>query len=176
VRLVALGAARYMPLEGMEEPQADNSSRNEEPRSRTPLPSRTRWVAGAVVLVVAAVTGMALGAGLGSRQGGPLSAQGVAGGRPTIVVASAGPSPSASPGVVAAASPSAVGTPGSSSAAVAGSTTYVVQPGDTLRSIAQDQYGDATLWPRIYDANRDVIGSDPDALNAGTKLQIPPQQ
>jgi len=49
-----------------------------------------------------------------------------------------------------------------------------VQPGDTLRSIAQDQYGDAGQWPKIYQANRDQIGDDPDALVAGQTLQIPP--
>jgi nucleoid-associated protein YgaU len=50
---------------------------------------------------------------------------------------------------------------------------YVVQPGDTLRSIARDEYGDPEQWPRVYDANRDVIGSDPDTLRAGTRLRIP---
>jgi nucleoid-associated protein YgaU len=52
---------------------------------------------------------------------------------------------------------------------------YVVQPGDTLRSIAEREYGDATQWPRIYDANRDVIGPDPDALQAGMQLRLPSQ-
>ncbi len=164
-----------MPLEGMEEPEAANGTdaANDDTRTRTPPPWRTRWAVGAVVLVIAAVIGIALGVSLGARQGGPLSGQGVAGGRPTIVLASVVPSPSAAPGAVAAASPSAVATP--APAGVAASSVYVVQSGDTLRSIAQDQYGDATLWPRIYDANRDVIGPDPDALIAGTKLQIPPQ-
>jgi LysM repeat protein len=165
-----------MPLEGMEEPEAQNGDTTPQARSGTPPRpgSKTRWVVGGVVLILAAVIGIALGASLGSRQGGPLSAQGDAGGRPTIVLASVVASPSASPAAVAAAaSPSPVATPASSS--VAGSKVYVVQPGDTLRSIAQDQYGDATLWPRIYDANRDVIGPDPDALIAGTKLQIPAQ-
>jgi nucleoid-associated protein YgaU len=56
------------------------------------------------------------------------------------------------------------------------STEYVVQPGDTLRSIALDQYGDAEQWQRIYQANRSTIGPNPDALVAGTKLEIPPPQ
>ena len=34
-------------------------------------------------------------------------------------------------------------------------------------------YGDAAQWPRIYDANRQTIGSDPDTLSAGTRLRIP---
>ena len=151
----------------MEEPEPTQGANEQPARTRTPL-WKTRWAVGVVVLIIAGVLGIALGASLGSRQGGPLSAQSVAGGRPTIVVASVAPSPSAAPAVVAGASPSPLAT-----VEVAASSVYVVQSGDTLRSIAQDQYGDATLWPRSYDANRDVIGPDPDALIAGTKLQIP---
>jgi nucleoid-associated protein YgaU len=53
--------------------------------------------------------------------------------------------------------------------------SYTVASGDTLRSIAQQVYGDADLWPRIYDANRDAIGPDPDTLRSGTVLRIPRQ-
>jgi nucleoid-associated protein YgaU len=35
---------------------------------------------------------------------------------------------------------------------------YRVQSGDSLWDIAQKFYGDGNLWPRIYDANRGVIG------------------
>ena len=151
----------------MEEPEATNP----EPRTRTPV-WRNRWVlAGVALVLVAAIAGASIGASMGSRQGGPLSAQGVAGGRPTIVVATA--APAVSPSVASVPSPSP-----QSSTVVAGATAvaeseYVVKPGDTLRSIAQDQYGDASQWPRIYDANRDAIGPNPDALIAGTKLRIP---
>jgi nucleoid-associated protein YgaU len=119
-------------------------------------------------LVVAAAIGVALGVSMGERQGGPLAGQGAGSGRPTIVVAGASVSPSvaASP----AASPAvAATTPTPTSASV----EYVVQPGDTLQTIARDQYGDAGMWRRIYDANRDAIGPDPDALRPGTKLQLP---
>lgn len=34
---------------------------------------------------------------------------------------------------------------------------HQVKPGDTLRSIADTYYGDAGLWERIYEANRDKI-------------------
>jgi nucleoid-associated protein YgaU len=54
--------------------------------------------------------------------------------------------------------------------------TYEVQSGDTLLSIAEQYYGDGTQWRRIYDANKDVIGSDPDKLKVGMKLKIPPKQ
>jgi LysM repeat protein len=48
--------------------------------------------------------------------------------------------------------------------------TYVVQPGDTLSSIAAGY--DAT-WQQIYDANRATIGPDPDLIQAGQQLTIP---
>jgi nucleoid-associated protein YgaU len=51
-----------------------------------------------------------------------------------------------------------------------------VQSGDTLLSVAEQFYGDTAQWRRIYDANKDVIGSDPDKLKIGMKLKIPPKQ
>jgi nucleoid-associated protein YgaU len=59
---------------------------------------------------------------------------------------------------------------------VAGGTSYDVQSGDTLLSSAQAQYGDGTQWRRIYDANKDTIGADPDKLKLGMTLKIPPKQ
>lgn len=49
---------------------------------------------------------------------------------------------------------------------------YTVVPGDTLSAIAQQKYGDANLWPRIFDANRDEI-SNPDLIFPGQVLRIP---
>jgi nucleoid-associated protein YgaU len=49
---------------------------------------------------------------------------------------------------------------------------YIVQRGDSLTTIAQKFYGDATKWPLIYDANRDVI-LRPSLLNIGTRVVIP---
>ncbi len=51
---------------------------------------------------------------------------------------------------------------------------YVVAEGDTLAVIANKVYGDSSLWQKIYDANKDVIGSDPDHIQIGMKLTIPP--
>jgi nucleoid-associated protein YgaU len=51
--------------------------------------------------------------------------------------------------------------------------TYVTQPGDTLWSIAEQFYGDGSLWPAIYQANRDLIGDDPSYIQAGWTLTIP---
>jgi 5'-nucleotidase / UDP-sugar diphosphatase len=66
-------------------------------------------------------------------------------------------------------------TPSASSSASEPEQTYTVQSGDTLLSISEQFYGDATKWRRIYDANKDVIGSDPDKLKLEMKLKIPPK-
>jgi hypothetical protein len=42
-----------------------------------------------------------------------------------------------------------------------------------MRIIAERFYGDGSQWPRIYDANSDVIGN-PDSLRFGMQLTIPP--
>lgn len=53
-------------------------------------------------------------------------------------------------------------------------TSYSVRAGDTLPSIANQFYGDANQWTTIYDANRAAIGNDPNVIQAGTQLTIPP--
>lgn len=52
-------------------------------------------------------------------------------------------------------------------------TTYVVQPGDTLISIAEKFYGDGKAFTDIYNANQEVI-LDPWNLRPGIELYIPP--
>ncbi len=51
--------------------------------------------------------------------------------------------------------------------------TYVVAAGDSLSKIAKRFYGDANDWRRIYEANKDVIGANPDLIRPGQKLRIP---
>lgn len=51
--------------------------------------------------------------------------------------------------------------------------TYTVGSGDVLGTISQKVYGTATKWRKIYDANRDVIGGDPNQLKPGMVLRIP---
>lgn len=53
--------------------------------------------------------------------------------------------------------------------------TYLVRSGDNLSSIARQFYGDATLWRVIFNANRNELGNNPDRLQAGMKLTIPPK-
>ncbi len=52
--------------------------------------------------------------------------------------------------------------------------TYIVHQGDSLFSIAQQVYGDGNQWQKIYQANRQIIGSDPNQLQPGMILSIPP--
>jgi nucleoid-associated protein YgaU len=51
-------------------------------------------------------------------------------------------------------------------------STYVVVAGDSLSKIAKKQYGNASKWPRIYEANRDTI-KNPDLIHPGQELRIP---
>lgn len=53
--------------------------------------------------------------------------------------------------------------------------SYTVKGGDTLSKIAEKIYGDASLYVKIYDANKDMIGSDPDQIKVGMTLKIPPK-
>ena len=61
------------------------------------------------------------------------------------------------------------------------STEVTVRPGDSLWSLSSARLGpyasdvDVALdWPRIYQANRDIIGTDPSLLRPGQVLQLPP--
>lgn len=51
--------------------------------------------------------------------------------------------------------------------------TYTVQSGDTLFIIAQKIYGDGNFWQQIYEANRALIGNDPNQIQLGMELVIP---
>lgn len=49
---------------------------------------------------------------------------------------------------------------------------YVIQKGDSLSAIAKRYYGNAKDYPRIFDANREVI-KNPDLIYPGQKIRIP---
>jgi LysM repeat protein len=49
---------------------------------------------------------------------------------------------------------------------------YTVTAGDTLSAIAA-RFEVRGGWPALYAANRSVVGPDPGAINAGTRLTIP---
>ena len=51
--------------------------------------------------------------------------------------------------------------------------TYTVRPGDSLSKIAKSLMGDAKKWRVLYEANKDVVGSNPDLIQPGQVLKIP---
>ena len=73
-----------------------------------------------------------------------------------------------------AAAPAAGGTDffGNSNPTTAGDS-YTVASGDSLSKIAQSHYGDAAKWHQIYEANKALIGSNPDLIEVGQVLTIP---
>lgn len=84
-----------------------------------------------------------------------VSIDGDAAGTPSGAVSSEGPTPD--DGGEAAPTPS----------------KYIVQSGDYLIKIAKAVYGDSSRWREIYDANRELIGSNPDLIFPGQELDIP---
>ena len=49
---------------------------------------------------------------------------------------------------------------------------YEIVSGDSLSAIAKQYYGKASEYPRIFEANREVI-KDPDLIFVGQKIRIP---
>jgi nucleoid-associated protein YgaU len=49
---------------------------------------------------------------------------------------------------------------------------YIIKKGDTLSAIAKQFYGKANDYPRIFEANREVI-KDADLIFPGQKIRIP---
>jgi nucleoid-associated protein YgaU len=49
---------------------------------------------------------------------------------------------------------------------------HEVIKGDTLSKIAEKYYGDASLYPNIFEANRDIL-DNPNMIKIGQKLRIP---
>ncbi len=70
--------------------------------------------------------------------------------------------------------------PGDRTAAPPSAGPILVEPGDSLWSISQDLLGKraaasavASAWPRLWDANRALIGSDPALIRPGMELVVP---
>lgn len=51
--------------------------------------------------------------------------------------------------------------------------TYTVKPGDCLWNIAKQFYGDGSQYTKIYNANKGVIGGNPNLIYSGQVLTIP---
>lgn len=52
--------------------------------------------------------------------------------------------------------------------------SLVVARGDTLSGLASKHYGAIEYWPLLWDANRNVVGTNPNRLSLGMKLIVPP--
>lgn len=50
---------------------------------------------------------------------------------------------------------------------------YTVKSGDSLSKISKDVYDNAGLYKKIYEANKDTIGPNPDLIKPGQRLTIP---
>lgn len=53
------------------------------------------------------------------------------------------------------------------------SNKYTVVAGDNLSKISRKMYGDASKWKKIYDANKAVIGKNPNIIFPGQIYSIP---
>ncbi|WP_306316651.1 MULTISPECIES: peptidoglycan DD-metalloendopeptidase family protein [unclassified Streptomyces] len=60
---------------------------------------------------------------------------------------------------------------GAADAASTANTTYTVKAGDTLSKIAKAQDVDGG-WKKLYEGNKDVVGSDADHIKIGMKLDL----
>jgi nucleoid-associated protein YgaU len=49
---------------------------------------------------------------------------------------------------------------------------HEVKKGDTLWKIAEQYYGDGSLYMKIFEANRNIL-KDPNLIKVGQKLRIP---
>jgi nucleoid-associated protein YgaU len=53
--------------------------------------------------------------------------------------------------------------------------TYEVKPGDCLWTIAQRELGNPFAWVKLYQLNKQTVGSNPDLIYPGTVLNLPQQ-
>ena len=81
----------------------------------------------------------------------------------TIRVKAAAPAPPPGPAQQAEAAPGAP---------AGAETIHVVVSGDTLGAIARKYYGKASMYMKIFEANKDVL-KNPDVIKPGQKLRIP---
>lgn len=52
-------------------------------------------------------------------------------------------------------------------------STYTIQSGDTLWSIAVKTYNNGYDWKEVYTQNADVLGKNPDEIVEGTQINLP---
>ena len=49
---------------------------------------------------------------------------------------------------------------------------YTIESGDSLSKIAKQFYGNAMDYPKLFEANKEVI-IDPDLIYSGQKIRVP---
>lgn len=54
-----------------------------------------------------------------------------------------------------------------------GGSTYTVKKGDNLSKLAKQFYGSGADWKKIYEANKDIIGGNPNLIYPGQTFTIP---
>lgn len=62
---------------------------------------------------------------------------------------------------------------GNANKTAASGDSYTVVSGDSLSKIAKNHYGDAAKWKQIYEANKALIGNNPDLIQVGQVLTLP---
>ena len=62
---------------------------------------------------------------------------------------------------------------GGESGGGSGGTTYTVKKGDTLWTLAKKFYGSGADYTKIYEANKDTIGKNPNLIYPGQTFTIP---
>ncbi|BDC49184.1 hypothetical protein F183_A15000 [Bryobacterales bacterium F-183] len=91
----------------------------------------------------------------------------------TAVPASVQTKPSKGPAFGIGTPTGPTGSIGNGGGAPSNGAKYTVVSGDSLSLISGRKYGDVLLWPIIYDANKPVIGSDPNMIKPGQVFTIP---
>ena len=51
--------------------------------------------------------------------------------------------------------------------------THIVESGENLSVIAEQELGSQSRWKEIYELNKDVIGKNPDLIQPGMELKLP---
>ena len=62
---------------------------------------------------------------------------------------------------------------GTGGGAASGGTTYTVKKGDNLWTLAKKFYGSGADYSKIYEANKDTIGKNPNLIYPGQTFTIP---
>lgn len=74
---------------------------------------------------------------------------------------------------ISSAGTAAVQTPAAGTGGGSGGTTYTVKKGDNLWTLTKKFYGSGADYTKIYEANKDTIGKNPNLIYPGQTFKIP---